>query len=86
MYRLVIISGPNRGSAFNLSEGENSIGRQMDSHIVLTSSKVSKRHCSILVTTDEVFFRDEGSTNGSFVNGALTKKQTIKPKPKACLA
>ena len=82
MYRLVIVSGPNRGSSFNLIEGENSIGRQMDSHIVLTSSKVSKRHCSLMVTPNEVFFRDDGSTNGTFVNGALTKKQTIKPGDK----
>ena len=82
MYRLVIVAGPNRGSAFTLIEGENSIGRQMDNHIVLTSSKVSKRHCSLLVTTNEVFFRDEASTNGTFINGALAKKQPIKPGDK----
>jgi PAS domain-containing protein len=82
MYRLVIVAGPNRGSAFTLIEGENSIGRQIDNHIVLSSSKVSKRHCSILVADSEVFFRDEGSTNGTFVNGALTRKQTLKPGDK----
>lgn len=78
MRRLVIVSGPNRGSAFSLIEGENSIGRQMDNHIVLSSSKVSKRHCSLLVTHDDVLLRDEGSTNGTFVNGAMTKKQPLK--------
>lgn len=82
MHRLVIVAGPNRGSAFSLIEGENSIGRQMDNHIVLTSSKVSKRHCALLVTTQEVILRDEGSTNGTFVNGALTKRQTMKPGDK----
>lgn len=79
MYRLVIVSGPNRGSSYSLIDGENSIGRQMDNHIVLTSSKISKRHCAILVTGNEVYFRDESSMNGSFVNGALTKKQALKP-------
>jgi pSer/pThr/pTyr-binding forkhead associated (FHA) protein/PAS domain-containing protein len=78
MYRLVIVSGPNRGSSFTLNEGENSIGRQMDNHIVLTSSKVSKRHCAILVTANEILFRDEASTNGTFVNGVLSRKQSIK--------
>lgn len=77
MYRLVIVSGPNRGSSFSLIEGENSIGRQMDNHIVLTSAKVSKRHCAVLVTSNEVLFRDESSTNGTFVNGALTRKQSL---------
>ncbi len=78
MPRLVIVAGPNRGSAFTLTEGENSIGRQMDNHIVLTSSKVSKRHCALLVTSSEVLLRDEGSTNGTFINGALTKRFSMK--------
>ncbi len=85
MFRLVIVAGPNRGSSFNLIEGENSIGRQVDNHIVLTSSKISKRHCALLVTSNEVIFRDEGSTNGSFVNGAVCKKQTLKPGDKLSL-
>lgn len=82
MHRLVIVSGPNRGSSFSLIEGENSIGRQMDNHIVLTSSKVSKRHCALLVTSSEVLMRDEGSTNGTFVNGAMAKRQPLKPGDK----
>jgi PAS domain-containing protein len=82
MYRLTIISGPNRGSSYTLVDGENSIGRQMDNHIVLTSAKVSKRHCALLVTSDEVFLKDEGSTNGTFVNGTMVRKQTLKPGDK----
>ncbi len=78
MHRLVIVSGPNRGSSFSLVEGENSIGRQMDNHIVLSSSKVSKRHCALVVNTRDVVLRDDGSTNGTFVNGALTKQQTLR--------
>ena len=82
MHRLVIVSGPNRGSLFSLIEGENSIGRQMDNHIVLSSGKVSKRHCALLVTPREVFLRDEGSTNGTFVNGTLVRKLPLKPGDK----
>jgi hypothetical protein len=78
MHRLVIVSGPNRGSAFSLIEGDNLIGRQMDNHIVLSSSKVSKKHCSIVVNSGEVQLRDDGSTNGTFVNGALTRQQTLR--------
>jgi len=78
MHRLVIVSGPNRGSSFSLVEGENSIGRQMDNHIVLSSSKVSKRHCALVVNARDVVLRDDGSTNGTFVNGALTKQQTLR--------
>jgi hypothetical protein len=77
MHRLVIVSGPNRGSSFNLVDGENSIGRQMDNHIVLSSSKVSKKHCALMVNSGDVLLRDEGSTNGTFVNGALTRQQNL---------
>lgn len=78
MHRLVIVSGPNRGSSFNLTDGENYIGRQNDNQIVLSSSRVSKRHCAIVVNSGQIFLRDEGSTNGTFVNGALTKQQTLR--------
>ncbi len=78
MHRLVIVSGPNRGSSFNLMEGENLIGRQVDNQIVLSSSRVSKRHCAIVVHSGEIYLRDEGSTNGTFVNGALTRQQTLR--------
>ncbi len=78
MYRLVIVSGPNRGSSFTLSQGENTIGRQDDNNIVLSSGKVSKRHCALLVSDSGVFLRDEGSTNGTFVNGGLVKKLELK--------
>lgn len=78
MHRLVIVSGPNRGSSFNLVEGENMIGRQVDNQIVLSSSRVSKRHCAVVVHSGEIYLRDEGSTNGTFVNGALTRQQTLR--------
>jgi len=82
MHRLVIVSGPNRGSSFALIDGENTIGRQTDNQIILSSGKVSKRHCSLLVTPKEVFLRDEGSTNGTFVNGTLVRKIPLKPGDK----
>ncbi|OFZ19717.1 MAG: hypothetical protein A2X94_16820 [Bdellovibrionales bacterium GWB1_55_8] len=79
MYRVTIVAGPNRGSSFMIREGENSIGRQTGNAIVLQSARVSKRHCVLLVSGNEVTVQDEGSSNGTFVNGALTKKKTIRP-------
>lgn len=74
MYRLVIVAGPNRGSSYALTEGENQIGRTPDNQIVLTSGKVSKRHCTIHVGAGGVEVIDQGSTNGTFLNGALAKR------------
>ncbi len=79
MYKLTVVSGPNRGSTYGVKEGETSIGRQAGNSIVLPSSKISKKHCVLLVNGQEVLLRDEGSSNGTFVNGALIKSRSLKP-------
>lgn len=79
MYKLVVVAGPNRGSAFSVSDGETSIGRQSGNSVVLTSSRVSKRHCVLVVSNDTIELHDQGSANGTFVNGVMTKSKKIKP-------
>ncbi len=79
MYKLKVIAGPNRGSVFSLQEGETSIGRQSGNTIVLPSAKVSKRHCTLTVSGDNVMLRDQGSSNGTFVNGVLAKMRRVVP-------
>ncbi len=79
MFKLVVISGPNTGSSYQLSEGISSLGRQEDNSILLPSERVSKRHCHINVHQNDVTVTDDGSFNGTFVNGQLVKSKTIKP-------
>lgn len=78
MYKLTIIAGPNRGSTFAVQDGETSIGRQTGNSIILPSTKVSKRHCTLVVSNGEVVVKDAGSSNGTFVNGALSKLRRVK--------
>ncbi len=77
MYKLTVISGPIRGTSFVISEGETVVGRLSSCEIELSSSKVSKRHCVIKVINKDIILRDEGSANGTFVNGVLTKSRKI---------
>jgi len=79
MYKLTIVAGPNRGSSFPVQQGETTIGRQIGNQIVLPSGKVSKRHCVLSVSQDGVIVKDQGSSNGTFINGVLTKQRMIKP-------
>ncbi len=78
MFKVTVIAGPNRGSTYAVKEGETSIGRQSGNSIILSSSKISKRHCVILLEGSQIAVRDEGSSNGTFVNGALTKFRKLK--------
>jgi PAS domain-containing protein len=79
MYKLTVISGPNRGTSYVIRDGEVSIGRQTGNVIVFSSSKISKRHCTVVVDQKEVMVRDDGSSNGTFVNGVLVKNKKIQP-------
>ena len=73
-------NAPN-GEHFLLYEGKNYIGRDASSNVVIQGdASVSERHLSILYrTVDRKFkFKDEQSSNGTFVNGELTDEGILK--------
>lgn len=76
--KLLVINGPNRGATYFLEEGETTLGRAPEANIVLASSQVSKKHFSIINNRGRVELKDLGSSNGTFVNGVLTKKKPLK--------
>lgn len=85
MYKLVAVAGKLRGNEFELEDGENTIGRGDDCGVVIPINGVSKRHLSITVTNDVAYLKDLGSSNGTFVNGKIAKRVTVKDKDKIAL-
>jgi PAS domain-containing protein len=84
MYRLTVIAGPSsaqpeRGSSFAVGNGTFGIGRHSNNQIVLNSGNVSKRHCVLVVDNTKVAIEDQGSSNGTFVNGKLAAKRDLQP-------
>lgn len=77
MLKLKAIAGPLRGNVYDLNTGETSIGRVDGNTIVLNSPKVSKKHCLILIEGGAVSVSDAGSSNGTFVNGVLSKSKKL---------
>lgn len=72
---LVTYNGDPLGKAFNLYEGKNFIGRDQSCDISLPwDHQMSGRHMSILYrNVDNKFkYRDEQSSNGTFVNKELS--------------
>jgi pSer/pThr/pTyr-binding forkhead associated (FHA) protein len=45
------------------------VGRHHDCDVRVDSSRVSRRHCCLLLSHDEVVIRDLSSMNGTWVNG-----------------
>lgn len=57
------------GEQVTLEEGNNAIGRSQSNKLVITSSKVSREHALIHITSQQVMLYDRASTHGTFVNG-----------------
>ncbi len=51
------------------------VGRRSDSSLRLAYSCVSKKHAELLIAQDELWIRDLGSTNGTYVNGEPVTSQ-----------
>jgi PAS domain-containing protein len=78
MYKLTVVAGPDAGKSYSVVEGENSIGRVSGNAVVLPSSRVSKKHCVLIYSNGQLVVRDQGSANGTFVNGTLTRERNIR--------
>jgi hypothetical protein len=68
-FRLVMRSGPTPGKAFDLSKNEISIGRDVSNDIIINDAEISRRHARLTAQPGGYVLEDNGSTNGTFVNG-----------------
>jgi hypothetical protein len=68
---LIVRRGPNAGSRFALVEGPTTLGREPTAVIFLNDITVSRRHAVIVRENDSCVVTDQGSLNGSYLNGRL---------------
>jgi hypothetical protein len=59
--------------------GRLEIGRGAECGLVLDEPEMSRRHALIEVTASEIFLRDLGSTNGTYVNGVQVRDALLYP-------
>jgi pSer/pThr/pTyr-binding forkhead associated (FHA) protein len=67
--RLKVLQGSHAGKELPVPAPKFVIGRGDDCQLRPQSDAVSRRHCEIMITENEVVVRDLGSRNGTFVNG-----------------
>src|SRR5438128_5913478 len=70
---LVVAQGVHEGKVIPITLSQFLIGRDAQCQLRPASAAISKRHCAVLVRGTQVFVRDFGSTNGTFVNGELVQ-------------
>ncbi|HEY8135019.1 MAG TPA: FhaA domain-containing protein [Candidatus Limnocylindrales bacterium] len=66
-------------SRLNVRPGTIRLGRALDNEIVLADDKVSRHHGQIGIRLGMLVYTDLGSTNGSYLNGALVTEIALGP-------
>lgn len=78
--RLVVIQGTQLGQVYELQPGTMTIGREESNTVAFPDdSTVSREHARIDSTNGDFTIYDEGSSNGTFVNGVKVAEQLLHP-------
>lgn len=78
-FALVVERGPQAGLAYILAPGKTTIGRSTDANIFFDDVTVSRRHASVIADGDALTIADDGSLNGTYVNGERVDEADLKP-------
>lgn len=70
-FRMKVVKGKPRGHCLQFPVGEFMFGRGPECDVRPNSDLVSRQHCLLQVTEDNVLLRDLGSRNGTLINGEL---------------
>lgn len=77
MARLILEPGTSGERFHPLPAGKTTIGRTEDNDIVLPDKRLSRLHAEIHVLGGRIEIIDQGSRNGTFVNGARIKRAVL---------
>jgi DNA-binding NtrC family response regulator len=73
----VVIKGPDRGETVPIRDNPVYFGSSPACEMVLTDKTVSRRHLVAMPEGDTMVLRDQGSTNGCFIQGSRFKEINI---------
>lgn len=78
MPSLILITEDSPRQVFQLGRATLMVGRDNTSEIQVPDDSVSRNHASIVVEDHCFIVRDNGSTNGTFVNGQSISRHILK--------
>ena len=74
---LQIVSGPYSGEIFPLGQGSFTLGRDPKCDVFLSNMTVSRLHATIVVDDNVARIVDEGSLNGTWVDGKVVEEAPL---------
>jgi len=78
MAALIVVSGPNLGTRFNLSDSKQRIGRDSRCEIHLDDSETSRKHAELDCVDGSYRITDLKSSNGTLINDQLIESRELK--------
>ena len=66
---LLVLAGPALGCSYTIGPDSAMIGRAEGNEVVIPDSEISRRHAQIVWIDGSFVIRDQGSSNGTFVDG-----------------
>lgn len=75
--RLKVLQGSKTGKEIKLPTPQCLVGRSEECHLRPQTDAISRRHCLIMTTENEVVVRDLKSRNGTFVNGERVGEEAV---------
>jgi hypothetical protein len=78
---LLVVDGPDAGAQFRLDPGTTRLGTSAGCQVRLTDKTVSRVHCELELERSSVRVTDEGSTNGTTIDGVPIQRADLRPGP-----
>ena len=79
MPKLTVLTEGIEPTSFELAKEVTSVGRVQGNDIVLDHQSVSGNHGELVLRGQDVYIRDLGSTNGSYIDGSKVAESPVQP-------
>ena len=77
-HALVRFDGPDAGRVYAVQSEELVVGRGVEADVHISDSGVSREHARMVLRGEELWVEDEGSCNGTFVDGLRVNVSKVK--------
>ncbi|GBD18414.1 Glycogen accumulation regulator GarA [bacterium HR27] len=82
---LRVVEGPLPGETYLIRKRVTTLGRALENDIVLEALDVSRRHARIEYADGQFVIIDQGSTNGTYVNGVRVERAPLRAGDRVAL-
>lgn len=76
--RLVMFKGDGRRRDFKITRPTSTIGRSEECSLRIPLANVSRQHCELILSADELRVRDLASSNGTYVNNRRINETALR--------